>query len=51
MAGFLDQIAREPAPKTEGESFDMRLVALDRTGSVAMAKVEVRYQAATTPIT
>ena len=33
-----------PVPKAEGEPFDMRLVSVDRTGSVAMAKVEVRYQ-------
>ncbi len=33
-----------PVPKAEGEPFDMRLVSIDRTGSVAMAKVEVRYQ-------
>ena len=44
LSGFLDQIASEPAPKAEGEPFDMRLVSIDRTGSVAMAKVEVRYQ-------
>jgi hypothetical protein len=44
LSGFLDQIASEPVPKAEGEPFDMRLVSLDRTGSVAVAKVEVRYQ-------
>jgi hypothetical protein len=44
LAGFLDLIQSEPVPKTEGEPFDMRLVSLDHTGSVAMAKVEVRYQ-------
>jgi len=44
LPGFLDQIASEPAPKTEDEPFDMRLVSIDRTGSVAVAKVEVRYQ-------
>ena len=44
LSGFLDQIASEPVPKAEGEPFDMRLVSIDRTGSVAMAKVEVRYQ-------
>ncbi len=44
LSGFLDQIASAPVPKTEGEPFDMRLVSIDRTGSVAVAKVEVRYQ-------
>ncbi len=44
LSGFLDQIASVPVPKAEGEPFDMRLVSIDRTGSVAMAKVEVRYQ-------
>ena len=44
LSGFLDQIASAPVPKAEGEPFDMRLVSVDRTGSVAMAKVEVRYQ-------
>ncbi len=44
LSGFVDQIASVPAPKAEGEPFDMRLVSIDRTGSVAMAKVEVRYQ-------
>ncbi len=44
LSGFLDQIASEPVPKAKGEPFDMRLVSVDRTGSVAMAKVEVRYQ-------
>ena len=44
LVGFLDQIGSEPVPKAEGEPFDMRLVSVDRTGSVAMAKVEVRYQ-------
>ncbi len=31
-------------PEAEGEPFDMRLVSLDRTGSVAAAKVAVRYR-------
>ena len=44
LSGFLDQIASAPVPKAAGEPFDMRLVSMDRTGSVAMAKVEVRYQ-------
>jgi hypothetical protein len=44
LAGFLELIESEPVPKAEGEPFDMRLVTLDRTNSVAMAKVEVRYQ-------
>ena len=44
LSGFLDQIASEPIPKAVGEPFDMRLVSIDRTGSVAIAKVEVRYQ-------
>ncbi len=44
LSGFLDQIASVPVPKAEGEPFDMRLVSIDRTGSVAIAKVEVRYQ-------
>ena len=44
LSGFLDQIASVPVPKAEGEPFDMRLVSIDRTGSVATAKVEVRYQ-------
>ena len=44
LSGFLDQIASVPVPKAEGEPFDMRLVSIDRTGSVAMAKVKVRYQ-------
>jgi len=44
LSGFIDQIASEPAPKAEGEPFDMNHVSLDRTGSVAVAKVAVRYQ-------
>ena len=44
LSGFIDQIASEPVPKAEGEPFDMRLVSLDRTGSVAVAKVAVRYR-------
>jgi hypothetical protein len=44
LSGFLDQIASEPIPKAAGEPFDMRLVSIDRAGSVAVAKVEVRYQ-------
>ncbi len=44
LSGFLDFIESQPAPKTEGEAFDMHIVSVDRTGSVAMAKVEVRYQ-------
>jgi hypothetical protein len=31
-------------PEAEGEPFDMHLVSTDRTGSVAVAKVSVRYQ-------
>lgn len=31
-------------PRAEGEPFDMRLVSVDRTASVATAKSEVRYQ-------
>ena len=44
VAGFIDQIASEPVPEAEGEPFDMHLVSTDRTGSVAVAKVSVRYQ-------
>ena len=44
VAGFIDQIASRPVPKAEGEPFEMGLVSIDRTGSVAVAKVEVRYQ-------
>ncbi len=44
LSGFLELIESEPVPKAEGEPFDMRLVTLDRTNSVAVAKVEVRYQ-------
>lgn len=44
LAGFLELIATEPVPKAAGEPFDMRLAALDRTGSVAMAKAEVCHQ-------
>jgi Putative lumazine-binding len=44
LSGFLDQIASEIVPKIKGEPFDMRLVSVDRTASVAVAKVEVRYQ-------
>jgi len=44
LSGFIDQIAGEPVPKAEGEPFDMHLVSIDRTGSVAVAKVDVRYQ-------
>lgn len=42
--GFLDQIRSEPVPKEEGEPFDMRLVSVDHTASIAVAKVEARYQ-------
>ena len=44
LAGFLEQIGSEAAPKAEGEPFDMRLVSLDRSGPVAVAKVAVLYQ-------
>ena len=44
LSGFLDQIGSEPVPRAEGEPFDMRLVSVDRTASIAIAKVEVRYQ-------
>lgn len=44
LSGFIDQISSEPAPKDEGEPFDMHLVSIDRAGSVAVVKVEVRYQ-------
>ncbi len=44
VSGFLAKFANEPAPKAEGESFDMRLVSIDRTGSVAVVKDEVLYQ-------
>jgi protease I len=44
LAGFLDQIGSEPVPEAEGEPFDMRLESVDRTESVAIAKVRVRYQ-------
>lgn len=43
-AGFFEQIGVGPAPKSEGEPFDMHLVSVDRTGSVAVAKAEVRFQ-------
>ena len=38
------QIASGPIPKAEGEPFGMRLVPVDRTDSVAVAKVAVRNQ-------
>ena len=44
LSGFLDFIESQPAPKTEGEAFDMHIVSVDRTGSVAVAKLEIRYQ-------
>ena len=44
VSGFLDQLASQPAPKAEGEAFDMRLVSIDRTRSVAVVKDEVLYQ-------
>lgn len=44
VSGFIDQFANQPAPKAEGEPFDMRLVSIDRTGSVAVVKDEVLYQ-------
>jgi len=44
LAGFLDLIGNEPVPKAKGEPFDMRLVSVDRTSSVAVAKVEALYQ-------
>ena len=44
VSGFLDQFASQPAPKAEGEAFDMRLVSIDRTRSVAVVKDEVLYQ-------
>ena len=44
LAGFLEQIGGAPAPVAEGEPFDMRLVSLDRSGPVAVAKVAVLYQ-------
>jgi len=44
VSGFLDQFANQPGPKAEGEPFDMRLVSIDLTGSVAVVKDEVLYQ-------
>ena len=44
LSGFLDQVADAAVPKAAGEPFDMRLVSVDRTASVATAKAEVRYQ-------
>jgi len=44
VSGFIDKFANDPAPKAEGESFDMRLVSIDRTGPVAVVKDEVLYQ-------
>jgi hypothetical protein len=44
LSGFLEQFASQPAPKAEGAAFDMRLVSIDRTGSVAVVKDEVLYQ-------
>jgi len=44
VSGFLDQFANQPAPKAEGEPFDMRLISIDRTGSVAVVKDEVLYR-------
>ncbi len=44
VSGFLDHFANQPAPKAEGEPFDMRLISIDRTGSVAVVKDEVLYQ-------
>lgn len=44
VSGFIDQIASEPVPKVEGEPFDMGVVSIDRTGTVAVVKVEVLYQ-------
>jgi len=44
LEGFLDQIGSEPVPKEQGEPFEMRLVSVDRTASIAIAKVDVRYQ-------
>ena len=44
VSGFLDQFANQLAPKAEGEPFEMCLVSIDRTGSVAVVKDEVLYQ-------
>ena len=44
LSCFLEFIETEPAPKTEREPFDMRVASIDRTGSVAVTKVEDRYQ-------
>ncbi|MEM7224968.1 MAG: nuclear transport factor 2 family protein [Pseudomonadota bacterium] len=44
VAGFIAQMTEGTPPKAAGEPFDMALVALDRTGSVATAKLAVRYQ-------
>ena len=44
VAGFIEQMTSGTPPKAAGEPFDMTLVALDRTGSVATAKLAVRYQ-------
>ncbi|MEM7123690.1 MAG: nuclear transport factor 2 family protein [Pseudomonadota bacterium] len=44
VKGFIEQIGSSPAPKVEGEPYDMHLVSVDRTGPVAVAKVNVRYQ-------
>ena len=44
LSGFLEQIGGGPSPKAVGEPFDMRLLSLDRSGPVAVVKLEVCYQ-------
>lgn len=44
LADFLAFIESGPTPKAEGEPFDMRLVSVDRTSSVGMAKAEARFR-------
>ncbi len=41
---FFDYVAGAPNPKEQGEAFDMRIVSVSRTGSVAVVEVEDLYQ-------
>ena len=44
LEGFIEQVGSAPAPKNEGEAFEMQLLSLDRSGPVAVVKLAVRYQ-------
>jgi len=44
VEGFWKYVKDAPVPNDEGEAFEMRIVAINRTGPVAVVEVEDLYQ-------